>query len=386
MRFAHSSRRSTDPTTRLSVARIDASAIAANAARVREVSGAPRVMAVVKADGYGHGGVTAAKAALAGGADQLGVVTPAEALELRDAGVDAPILAWIWEPGHQAAVVERAVGRDIDLAVQSAAHLEAIAAAGRRVGRRPRVTVKVDTGMNRGGFSVANGDLEAAADALAEAHRSGAVEITGAMSHLACADEPGDPSIDMQADRFRAAIDLLRGRGLELPVNHLANSAAAVSRPDLAFDMVRPGIAIYGLEPFPGAVDGLRPAMTLVSRVQLVKDVPAGEAVSYGRTWTAERDTRVAVVPWGYADGLPRALSGRFSVAVNGRRYPQVGRVCMDQFVIEVDDAVRPGDEVRVFGDGSGGESTATDLAEAMGTISYEIVTGVRGRTLRAEA
>ncbi|MDO4610038.1 alanine racemase [Corynebacterium sp.] len=386
MRFAHSSRRSPDPSTALTVARIDASAIAANVARVRAASGAPRVMAVVKADGYGHGAATAARAALDGGADQLGVVTPGEALALRDAGVRAPILAWIWEPGHQAELVERAVGRDVDLAVQSVAHLDAVIAAGRRVGRRPRVTVKADTGMNRGGFSVVAGDLGAAADALAEAHRSGAVEVTGVMSHLACADEPGHPSIDMQAGRFRDAIAALRDRGLEVPVNHLANSAAAVSRPDLAFDMVRPGIALYGHEPFPGAIGGLRPAMTLTSRVQLVKDVPAGEAVSYGRTWTAERDTRVAVVPWGYADGLPRALSGRFSVAIGGRRYPQVGRVCMDQFVVEVGDAVHPGDEVRIFGDGSGGEMTATELADAMGTISYEIVTAVRGRVVRVEA
>lgn len=371
------------PTPDLLTAVIDPAAITANVARIRELSGAPRLMAVVKADGYGHGAVTAARAALAGGADQLGVATLAEARALRAAGIDAPLLAWIWSPDQD---VAGAVAAGVQLAVPTTEHLAAAAAAGRAAGTIPRVTVKVDTGMNRSGFSVVAGDLDAAVPALAEAHRTGAVAITGAMTHFACADEPEHPSLDLQADRFREAIARLRGQGVDCPVNHAANSAAALLRPDLAFDMVRPGIACYGLEPAAGRDHGLTPAMTLTARVLLVKDVPAGEAVSYGRTWTAGSDTRVAVVPYGYADGLPRALAGRFSVAIGGRRYRQVGRVCMDQFIIEVDEAVRPGDTAVIFGDGAAGGPTADELAAALGTINYEIVTMPHGRVTRRVA
>lgn len=374
-----------DADTALTTAVIDTGAIAANVGRTRAAAGAKRVMAVVKADGYGHGAVVTARAALKGGADQLGVVGLAEALQLRAAGITAPVLAWIWEAGHQDQLLRHAVAEGVDIGISSAGQLEAVTAAGRELGVRPRVTVKADTGMNRGGFSVMNGDLAAVADAVAAADAAGDIEVTGVMSHLACADEPGDPSVDIQAGRFRDAIDLLRGRGLALPVNHLANSAAALTRPDLSFDMIRPGIALYGVEPAPGIgrEAGLTPAMTLTSRVQLVKDVPAGEAVSYGRTWVADRGTRVAVIPWGYADGCFRGLAGGLTAAIGGRRYRQVGRVCMDQFVIEVDEAVQVGDTAIIFGPGHHGEATAADLAEVAGTIGYEILTAPRGRVAR---
>ncbi|MBV7294717.1 alanine racemase [Corynebacterium sp. TAE3-ERU12] len=375
---------SIEPTAHPVTATIDLSAIAANVRRVREISGAPRIMAVVKADGYGHGIAQAARAVLAGGADQLGVATLDEARALREAGITAPVLCWLWLPDQD---IAGAVGNDVDLGVASLAHLDAVIKAGQHVGKRPRVTITVDTGMNRNGFSAINGDLSAAAPRIAQAHGEGLIDVTGAATHFSNADDPDDPSIDMQADRFRAAIAELRAEGLTLPVNHAANSAASLSRPDLVFDMIRPGLVNYGLEPIAGRSHGLVPAMTLSARIGLVKDVPAGEAVSYGRTWNTDHDTRVAVVPFGYADGMPRSLSDRCSVWCHGTRFHQIGRVCMDQFVIEVDDSVHTGDEVVIFGPGAAGNQpgapTADELAETLGTINYEIVTMPRGRTVR---
>lgn len=364
------------PDTVQLAATVDLSAIRHNVRRIREISNAPQVMAVVKADGYNHGMVEVARAALSAGADQLGVTTLEEALTLREAGVEAPILAWLWTPDQDVAA---ALAADIDLGVATLDHLEAVVAAAQ--GGRPRITVKVDTGMSRQGLNYASGQWSQTLPAIVAAQES--VTVTGLFTHFASADAIGDPSIDMQAERFRSAITEAREAGLEVPVNHASNSAATLTRPDLAFDLVRPGIAIYGLEPIPGLDHGLRPAMTLSARVVSVKDLPSGEAVSYGRSWSTDEDTHVAVVPFGYADGMSRALSGRCSVSIGGRRYDQVGRVCMDQFVVEVDEHVHPGDEAVIFGNGLDGGPTADELAETLGTINYEIVTMPHNRVHR---
>lgn len=366
---------------------VDLDAVAHNVGAIKKASGARRLMAVVKADGYSQGAVQVACAALAGGADQLGVATLQESLELREAlelrGTGATLLAWLWHP-DEGLELEAAVASGVQLGIPSEEHLEAAIAAGRRARVVPKITVMADTGLNRSGIQVLGGAFRRAMPALADAHARGEAQVTGVFSHLACADEPGHESIDMQAGRFREAAELLAEAGVGKQLNHLANSPAALTRPDLAFDMVRPGLAVYGLEPVSGRDHGLRAAMRWEARIPLVKPLRKGEAVSYGRTWTADRDTTIALIPCGYADGMLRSASGKFEVAINGVRYPQVGRVCMDQFVVDLgpDAPVRAGDVAVIVGNRPG-EPTADELAAAAGTINYEILTAPRGRTRR---
>jgi len=300
---------------------VDLAAVRHNVRVLTAAAPGAAVMAVVKADGYGHGAVPVARAALDAGATWLGVCTLDEALELRGAGVEAPVLSWLHLPDEDFAP---AVAARIDLSVASRAHMAAVVDGARRAGCPARVHLK-------------------------------AVE-----------------------------------RGLT-PIRHLANSAATLTRPDLHFDLVRPGIAVYGLDPLerPVGQSALRPAMTLAARVALVKQVAAGEGVSYGHEWVAETDTTLALVPIGYADGVPRRLNfaGRMRVLLGGRLRPVVGKVCMDQVVVncgpESEGEVTVGDRAVLFGPGDGGEPTAQDWADELGTLHYEVVTGVRGRRVR---
>jgi alanine racemase len=325
-------------------------------------------MVVVKADGYGHGAVDVARAALTAGATWLGACSLAEALALREAGITAPVLAWLDVPGEDFAA---GVAADVDLSVASVRVLRQVAEAAQRVGRRARVHLKIDTGLSRNGCQPADWP-----DLVAEAAATPDIDVVAIWSHLACADEIGHPSINLQAERFDAAYRTARAAGLS-PLRHLANSAALITRPDLHFDLVRPGIAAYGLNPVTVPLE-LRPVMTFRSSVALVKRIPAGESVSYGLSWTAPVDTTLALVPAGYADGVPRSLSGRMEVLLGGRRLPVVGRVCMDQIVVDCGNlAVSEGDEVVLFGPGDRGEPTAREWADLIGTIDYEIVTGM---------
>lgn len=366
----------------LAEAVVDLDAVAHNVRVLAEHAGSARVMAVVKADGYGHGAVQVARAAVAAGAAELGVATLDEALTLRAAGIGAPVLAWLHRPGTDFAP---ALTADVQIAVSSMRQLGELLDAVHRTGRTATVTVKVNTGLNRNGVDMA--DYPALLTALRRAVAQDAVRLRGLMSHLACADQPDSPVNDVQAQRFTDLLAQTREQGLVFEVAHLANSAAVMTRPDLAFDMVRPGIAVYGLSPVPQRGDlGLVPAMTLKSVVVLVRSIRAGEGVSYGHTWVAERDTTVALLPIGYADGVFRPLSGRFDVLINGRRRRNVGRVCMDQFVVDLGPGpldVREGDEAILFGPGHGGEPTAQDWADALGTVHYEVVTSPRGRVTR---
>jgi alanine racemase len=355
--------------------RIDVDAIRHNVAELsgRAKRSGARTMVIVKSDGYGHGALTVARAALQSGAERLGVASITEALQLREAGITAPVLCWLYAPGED---FTPAIAADVEVSASSVSSLRAIAAAAARLGRRASVHLKIDTGLSRNGCPQ---DLwPELVDEAAKAQADGAVDVAAIWSHLACADELGHPSIDQQADRFALAYDRAVEAGLH-PLRHIANSAAVLTRPDLHFDLVRPGIAVYGLDPVPQDGDhGLRPAMTFRSSVTLTKRVPAGESVSYGHSWTAERDTTLALVPVGYADGVPRRLSGSLSVWLAGRRRPVVGRVCMDQLVVDCgDDAVAEGDEVVLFGTGEQGEPTAAEWADELGTIHYEIVTGM---------
>jgi alanine racemase len=339
-------------------------------------------MAVVKADAYNHGAVPVARAALAAGARELGVTTLDEALELRAAGIESPILSWL----HTAdADFGPAIEAGVELGVSSPRHLAAIVAAARQVGEPATVTIKIDTGLNRNGVAV--DEWDEMLRALGRARAEGVVRLRGAFSHLAHGDEPEHPCNTEQRDRLTEAVAELRRHSLAPEVVHLANSAATVTRPDLRFDMVRPGIAMYGLTPIPERGDmGFRPVMTVRTRVVLVKKVRAGAGVSYGHTWTAPADTTVALLPMGYADGIRRNLSGRIEVQIGGRRCPQVGRVCMDQVVVDLgaDGAgVDEGDEALFFGDGRHGEPGAQDWADKLDTINYEIVTGIGGRVVR---
>ncbi|EOM78624.1 alanine racemase [Rhodococcus rhodnii] len=362
---------------------VDLDAIAHNTGVLREHAGSAGIMAVVKADAYNHGAAAVSRAVLASGASELGVTTIGEALALRNAGITAPILAWL----HQLdADYDAAIVGDVEIGVSSPRHLARVVAAARRVGRPAAVTLKIDTGLNRNG--VAPDEWEATVIAAARASAEGAIEVRGAFTHLSHADEPGHPTIDLQKTAFDAALDGLRRAGLKPARVHMANSAATLTRPDLRYDMVRPGISVYGFSPVPQlGTFGLRPAMTVRAQVILVKRVRAGEGVSYGHLWTAERDTTVALIPMGYADGLPRTLSGRFEVQLGGRRRRAIGRVCMDQFVVDLgenEDGVEEGDDAYVFGNGDHGEPSAQAWADALDTITYEIVCGIKGRTTRS--
>ncbi len=361
-------------------ARVDLDAIGGNIARLREHARGAEIMAMVKAEAYGHGLVEAGRAALAGGATWLGVARTAEALRLRAAGVTARILVCLGVPGEP---YTEAVAQDVDLTVGAGWTLAEAVAAAERSGRPARVHLKADSGMTRGG--AAPQDWPALVEAALRAEAAGHLRVVGLMSHFACADEPDHPSVPAQLALFTEMVEHAEKAGVRPEVRHLANSPAILTLPEARFDLVRPGIAIYGLTPVPRlGTFGLRPAMTLVADTALVKRVPAGSGVSYGHLYHTERETTVAVVPAGYGDGVPRHGSNLLEVLAGGRRHRIAGRVCMDQFVIDVgDDPLSAGDEVVLFGPGDQGEPTAQEWADALGTISYEIVTRIGARVPR---
>ncbi|OOK83363.1 alanine racemase [Mycobacterium kansasii] len=316
------------------------------------------------------------------GAAELGVATVDEALALRADGITAPVLAWLHPPGID---FGPALVADVEIAVSSTRQLDELLDAVARTGRTATVSVKVDTGLNRNGVPPALYPEMLAR--LRQAAAEHAIRLRGLMSHLVYADAPQQPINDIQAQRFRDMLSYAREEGVTFEVAHLSNSSATMARPDLTLDLVRPGIAVYGLSPVPERGEmGLVPAMTVKCAVALIKSVPAGEGVSYGHTWIAPHDTTVALLPIGYADGVFRSLGGRLEVLINGRRRPGVGRICMDQFVVDLGPGpvdVAEGDEAILFGPGARGEPTAQDWADLVGTIHYEVVTSPRGRISR---
>ncbi len=356
---------------------IDAGAISGNVAALRQHVAGAGVMAVVKADGYGHGMIPAASAAIAGGASWLGVCHVEEALALRAAGVRIPVLCLVASP---AAPHEDAIRADVDLSAGTESVVSRIAEAARRAGRPARVHLKADTGMSRGGATAR--DWPGVLDAALRAQAAGDLHVVGVWSHLACADMPGHPSIGAQVAAFGEALAVAERAGARPEVRHLANTPATLTLPQAWFDLVRVGGGCYGLSTFDHPLPAwLRPAMTVRAQLVQVKQVPAGTGVSYGHRYHAPRDARLGLVPLGYAEGIPRHASGRAEVWARKRRWHIAGTVCMDQFVIDFgDEDVAEGDEVILFGPGDDGEPTAHDWAHALGTISYEIVTGFAGR------
>ena len=354
---------------------VNLSAIKANVTTLKAKAGVD-LLAVVKADAYGHGLVPVAKAALDGGASWLGVALLEEAISLRAAGIAAPILAWLVPPGSD---FQSAVDNDIDIAVAS---LKALAEVGAVNGaKRPRVHLEVDTGMTRGGFLNEWSEIDA--------HHVQDVEIVGIFSHFARADEPGQPQNLEQLTRFKKMVATLESFGFNNLIRHLSNSAATLMDHASAFDMVRTGIAMYGLSPDVETLGsseklGLIPVMTLRAKLHLVKEVPAGSPVGYGATATTKSATKLGVVAMGYADGIPR-IAQSAGVFYNGAKAPIIGRVSMDQFVVDLggDTTAQSGDWVTVFSAGANGEYTADDWGAASGSINYEIVTRIGPRVPR---
>ncbi|WP_439650253.1 alanine racemase [Glycomyces amatae] len=354
--------------------------LAHNVEALARIAGVP-MMAMVKADAYGHGMVPAARVMAEAGAGSLGVVALREAWQLRRLPdlAGTTVMAFFFAPDQPG--LAEAVGAGIDLGVSSLAQLDAVAAAAGRAGRPARVHLKGDTGMSRGG--VAEHEWEQAAEAAAKHQAAGALAVVGAWSHLACADEPGHPANAAQKAAFARFLGAVDAAGLEPEVRHLANSAALIADPETRYDMVRPGIALYGYNPVPDFPVDLRPVIEVRSRVMSVKRLPAGTGVSYGHTHVLERDANVALVPLGYADGVPRAASGRAEVYLAGRRRRVLGRICMDQFVVDCgDDAVKPGEPVVLIGAGEQ-HPDADDWSAWAGTIPNEILTGLGARIPR---
>jgi len=357
---------------------VDLSAIKFNLQLLKKTSGT-KLLAVVKADAYGHGLVPVAQAAIAAGADYLGVALLEEAITLREAGIDAPILAWLVQPGSD---FGRAIELDIELAAASLKALHEISAAANS--KKARVHLEVDTGMSRGGFLSEWENLTAKDLA--------GVEVVGIYSHFARADEPEEKQNQDQLERFNAMVEKVHSLGFPNVIRHLSNSAATLKNHSAAFDMVRTGISIYGLSPDVQTLGsssslGLRPAMQLRAALYLVKDVPAGTPVGYGATESTSADTRLGVVAMGYADGIPR-IAHAAGVWIAGKRAPIIGRVSMDQFVVDLGAAstAQSGDWVTVFGNGSHGEYTADDWGAASQSINYEIVTRIGPRVPRIYA
>jgi alanine racemase len=368
-------------------AEVDLGALRSNVRALRGRIGGAALMAVVKADGYGHGALPCARAAVEAGATWLGTATPEEALALRAGGGlpdDLRIMCWLWTPGGP---WQQAIEADLDVSVSAMWALTEVTAAARRAGRPARVQLKADTGLGRNGCQPGP-DWEELVGAALRAEAEGLVRITGLWSHFACADEPGHPSVRAQLDLFREMTGYAEGEGVRPEVRHIANSPATLTLPEAHYDLVRPGIALYGISPSPEvgtpADFGLRPAMTLAASLALVKRVPGGHGVSYGHHYTTPGETTLGLVPLGYGDGIPRHASSTAPVLVDGKWRTVAGRVAMDQFVVDLGgDLPAAGDEAVLFGPGDRGEPTAEDWAQAAGTIAYEIVTRIGGRVPR---
>lgn len=370
-----------DPAT--ACAEIDLAAFRSNVSTLQRHASVP-VMVIVKADGYGHGMLECAREARTAGAEWLGVATPTEALQLREAGDTGPLLAWLYGVDEDLAPL---VAADVDLSAQSVDQIGRLVAAAAMTERRARVHLKIDTGLSRNGAP--SYEWQQVCAIAADAERSGAIEVVGIWSHLAAADEPGHPSVPLQIQAFQQAYEQARAAGLEPMLRHLSNSAGALVVPEARLDLVRVGIAAYGIDPAPGiaALAGvpLRPVMRLRAQLVNVKRISEGAGVSYGWTWTAQAPTTVGLVPLGYGDGIPRHAGNRALVGWSGTRVPIRGRICMDQFVVELGAGrvAEPGDDVIVFGPGDQGEPTAGEWAAWCDTIGYEIVTRIGTRVPR---
>ena len=364
-------------------AEINLAAIAENLNFIKSKTSA-QVLAVVKADAYGHGLINVAKAAEKAGADWLGTALLEEGIALRNGGITKPIISWLTPLGED---FKTAINLEIDLSISSIELLNEIILVGKSINKVPRVHIEIDTGMNRGGFGDEWGLL---LPEIVRAVKTNEIKAIGIWSHFARADEPNEVMNKTQLDVFEQKVKQLSDSGVNLEFIHIANSAAALSNKAAHKNIIRWGIGLYGLSPDVTNMGdskslGLKPAMKLFAKLQLVKSVKAGQSVGYGGTAITKSDTKLGVVTLGYADGVPRNANNSAGIYVAGKRAPIIGRVSMDQFVVDLglDSLAKIGDEVIVFGDGSQGEYTIDEWAKACATINYEIVTRIGVRVPR---
>jgi alanine racemase len=365
------------------VAEINLTAIKKNIEYIKQKSNA-QILAVVKADAYGHGLIPVAKAAVDSGATWLGTALLEEAIELRNNGIDANVIAWLTPLGED---FKSALSLKIEIGVSSIELLDEIVSASEEVGVIPRLHLEIDTGMSRGGVA---DQWEMLIAKVANLIKENKIEIVGAWSHFARADEPAEVMNKEQLDLFDNKVTQLRSLGIKPEFIHIANSAAALTNQASHKSIVRWGIGLYGLSPDVNNLGdskklGLLPAMKLKAKLNLVKKVKSGATVGYGATAKVLKDTKLGVISLGYADGIPRNANNSAGVFVAGKRAAIIGRVSMDQFVVDLgaDSLAKTGDEVIVFGDGSAGEYTVDEWAKACGTINYEIVTRIGPRVPR---
>ena len=364
-------------------AEINLSAIADNIKLIKGKTNA-QVLAVVKADAYGHGLIQVGKAAEAAGANWLGTALLEEGIALRNSGIKVPIISWLTPLGED---FKTAINLDIDLSISSIELLTEVISAGKVVKKIPRVHIEVDTGMSRGGVG---DDWQLFLTELSKTVKANEINIIGIWSHFARADEPGQAMNPEQLNTFEDRIKSASDVGIKPEFIHIANSAAALTNNGAHKNIIRWGIGLYGLSPDINNLGDskslkLKPAMRLKAKLHLVKAVKAGVSVGYGGTAITKSDTKLGVVTLGYADGVPRNANNLAGVFVDGKRAPLIGRVSMDQFVVDlgINSSAKTGDEVIVFGDGSSGEYTADEWAKASGTINYEIVTRIGSRVPR---
>ena len=364
-------------------AEINLAAIAENLKFIKSKTSA-QVLAVVKADAYGHGLINVAKAAEKAGADWFGTALLEEGIALRNNGIRKPIISWLTPIGED---FKTAINLDIDLSLSSIELLNEIILVGKSINKVPRVHIEIDTGMNRGGFG---DDWGLLLPEIVKAVKANEIKAIGIWSHFARADEPNEVMNKTQLDVFTQKVKQLNDAGVSPEFIHIANSAASLSNEAAHKNIIRWGIGLYGLSPDVINMGdskslGLKPAMKLFAKLQLVKSVKAGQSVGYGGTEITKSDTKLGVVTLGYADGVPRNANNSAGIFVAGKRAPIIGRVSMDQFVVDLgtDSSAKTGDEVIVFGDGSQGEYTIDEWAKACGTINYEIVTRIGVRVPR---
>ena len=362
---------------------VDLAAIRHNVKVLQNLAKNSEVMAVVKADAYGHGLVPVAKAARQGGATWLGTALLEEAISLRNSGDSGRILTWLGSPNDK---WQECIDLGIDISVSSIEIASGVIKAAKKIGKKAKIHIKVDTGLGRNG--VMPNDLADLTSLLEEATANGLVEVVAVWTHFALADAPSSPTIAKQLEVLDASFKFVESRGFKNLMKHAANSAATLTSPHTHFDLVRPGIAVYGITPG-GEVGkaseyGLRPAMTLKAQAALVKDVPAGHGISYGAEYVTKQNTKIALIPLGYADGIPRIAGNKGPVLANGKKFSVAGRVCMDQFVIDIGDLdFSTGDEVILFGDPAQNEPDVEEWAKASQSIGYEIVTRLGSRVPR---
>jgi len=362
---------------------VDLAAIRDNVKVLQNLAKNSEVMAVVKADAYGHGLIPVAKAARQGGATWLGTALLEEAISLRNSGDSGRILTWLGSPNDK---WQECIDLGIDVSVSSIEIASEVIKAAKKIGKKSKIHIKVDTGLGRNG--VMPGDLADLTSLLEEATANGLVEVVAVWTHFALADAPSSPTISKQLEVLDASFKFVESRGFKNLMKHAANSAATLTSPHTHFDLVRPGIAVYGITPGGGVGKasefGLRPAMTLKAQATLVKDVPAGHGISYGAEYVTKQNTKIALIPLGYADGIPRIAGNKGAVLANGKKLSVAGRVCMDQFVIDIGDLdFSTGDEVILFGDPAQNEPDVEEWAKASQSIGYEIVTRLGSRVPR---